>query len=147
MTVRISNGASIGLRLFTAKLVDTDKVNRRLSVQLYGLAIRNFNTMGTAGGGKPWQPLKPATIAAKRKKGYSAKPLIKTGALRQSFMPFHDRRVAGVGSEMEIAAYHEEGTSVLPARPMLPTLEKAREYGIRIYDDFVLDSARKAGLK
>ena len=146
MVTRVSSRVDIGLRTMAAKIKDTRQVNRRLSVQLYGLVLRNFQTSGKHGG-VPWAPLKPNTLKQKRKKGYSPLPLVRTGALRSSFVPFHDSRVAGVGSELDYATYHEQGTQFLPARPMLPTVAKTREYGVRIYQDFVIDAAKQAGLK
>lgn len=75
-----------------------------------------------------WLPLKPATIKAKRKKGYGTKPLISSGALAQSprIVQVTSRKVV-VGSDRKagshsLAAIHQLGAedAHIPARPTWP---------------------------
>jgi phage gpG-like protein len=117
--------------------------NRQLAIQLQGWVFRNFQQ----GGGMqtpPWSPLAEGTLAQKRKKGYSGTPLIRTGHLRQSFRPFSDNDVAGVGSEVSYSQYHETGTGKVPQRAMLPPRAVAIDYAIRIYDRWAAQVARTA---
>lgn len=68
-----------------------------------------------------------------------------TGALRASFRPFSDGWEAGVGAGVyssrgaedapwDLAAIHQEGRGRVPARPMLPTAEQAKQIGLRVYN-------------
>jgi phage gpG-like protein len=78
--------------------------------------------------GTPWKPLKPATIAARRKgtrkgaRSKGAQILVDTGILRNSLNSriLGPRRFA-IGSPMKYAAAHQEGTATIPARPFLPS--------------------------
>ena len=117
-------------------------VNRQIATQLTAWVLRNFRGQGglSVSG---WAPLKPATIKAKARKGYSM-ILQNTGALRQSFMPFSDTDMAGTGAQqlkgssapLDLAKIHQEGAPAanIPARPMLPTMDQALPIGIKIYE-------------
>ncbi len=85
---------------------------------------RAKDAIGHQDNGFNWPPLKPATIAQKR---YGNTPLYETGDLKHSIEvagPFHEgaRTVSAVvGTNDPKAAFHEYGTSKIPARPfMLP---------------------------
>ena len=65
---------------------------------------RNFQ----AGGRPPWVPLRPSTIAARRKG--SDKPLRNTGALQRSFDHELGPRHVTVFSRSPVAVFHEFGT-------------------------------------
>jgi phage gpG-like protein len=117
--------------------------NRQLATQLYGWVLRNFQQ----GGGMQtpvWAPLKASTLKAKKRKGYSGTPLIRSGHLRQSFRQFYDNDQAGVGSEVPYSRYHETGSPKLPQRAMLPNQAVALDFAVRIYDRWVAQLARLA---
>ena len=80
-------------RLLT-QLADTTPANRALATQIFGWVQRNFDVEGHMQT-PPWVPLKPSTLEQKRKHGWSSKPLIRTGNLRQSFAQFYSRAGAG----------------------------------------------------
>jgi phage gpG-like protein len=116
--------------------------NRQLSVQLQGWVFSNFN----AGGGRQspgWTPLAPSTLAQKQRQGYSSRPLIRTGHLRQSFRGFFDNDSAGVGSEVRYSRYHEQGGRHLPRRSMLPPRAVVVDYAMKIYERWSADIVRK----
>lgn len=128
---------------FQAAMTDTSVANRQASIALYGWLIRNYDKEGASIGG--WAPLSPRTIAEKKKIG-KEKMLVRTGALRQSFLPFYTKDNAGVGSELSYSQRHEEGDpdKNLPARPMLPPRDVTLDIGIRVYGNYVRQQVRKA---
>lgn len=91
-----------------------------------------------------WKPLKPATLAAKLREGYSEKTLIRTSSYFQSITSWVDKTkdVAYIGVKKEvkepegryihlIARVHEFGSMSgnIPARPLWqPTLEETIEW-------------------
>ena len=73
----------------------------------------NFRRRGIE---RPWRPLSPNTIAARRK-GSSA-PLQDTGRLKQSFtITRRAPRLIEVGTNVTYAEFHEEGTDPYTIRP------------------------------
>lgn len=128
---------------FQAAMEDTTQPNRQASIAMYGWLIRNYDREGAAIGG--WEPLSPRTIAEKKKLG-KEKMLVRSGAMRQSFVPFYTKDNAGVGSELSYSKAHEDGNPSrnLPARPMLPPREVVLDIGIRVYGQYVAREARKA---
>lgn len=94
---------------------------KRASVYLHKWVIDNFKTEGGKVGG--WAPFSPVTLAIIERTDpgrMPAKLLQKTGALRQSFVPFATNRNAGVGSDLPYSKTHEEGKGRIPSRRMLP---------------------------
>lgn len=104
--------------------------NKKASIALYQWVLRNFQGEGELAGG--WEPLAESTIAYKQAHGYS-KILQNTGALRASFLPYSDDKIAAVGSPLHYSLYHEEGSASLPQRRMLPDEEATQEIALRIY--------------
>jgi phage gpG-like protein len=117
--------------------------NRQLATQLTAWTFRNFQSGGSMQT-PSWRPLKESTLKAKRKRGYSSQPLIRTGHLRQSFRPFYDNNQAGTGSEVPYSQYHETGTDTLPQRAMLPPESVALDYAVKIYERWAAGLARTA---
>lgn len=90
--------------------------------------------------GTPWQPLKPATVAAKRKAGYSdpGQALVATGALALSLQggPGGFRRVDGdsaeFGSHERTLPFHQgrhrSATNPVPRRPVFELDEAKRRW-------------------
>jgi len=115
--------------------------NIAVSTQLYAWTIKNFDTEGSSFGG--WKALRPATVKAKKREG-KEKILVRTGALRASFLPFHSDDNAGIGTELEYSVYHENGVPSrnLPKRPMLPPRKVVLDIGMKVYQ-FYIDKAIK----
>jgi len=127
--------------------------NRKVGVQLHSDVMRTFQADGATFGRPKWEPLKPATIAARIRKskkkptaGSTYQILRDTGALRQSFVPLSDEKLAGVGAVSffspvdqedhgDLAAVHQFGAPAknLPARPMLPTEDRAMSVMTQVY--------------
>ena len=75
-----------------------------------------------------WPPLAPSTIADKQKHGFpTPKPLLRTGALRDSIEYTVHGNEGWVGSDLDIAVYQELGTSRIPPRSFLVSAAIASE--------------------
>lgn len=76
-----------------------------------------------------WKELADATKQDRIEKGFTPNdPLLRTGGLRDSISHKVDGFKAAVGSESEIMADHEFGTSRIPPRPVLgPALFRNKE--------------------
>lgn len=85
---------------------EMEKPNRRAAVFLDRWVQRNFRAEGGLIGG--WAPI--------RRDG---RILQLTGRLRISFLPFADKKTAGIGSKLPYSKAHEEGIGVTRRR-MLP---------------------------
>lgn len=69
--------------------------------------------------GQPWKPLKsPRGRQGKKKR--SDKPLIDTGRLRASFRAQPDGATVRVSTDVDYAEFHQDGTSRIPRRQILP---------------------------
>lgn len=78
------------------------------------------------------QTLAESTQAERERLGYPAnEPLVRTGELRDSLKVEAEGPIAVVGSELEMMAWHEFGTSRTPSRPVLgiATTEASAENG------------------
>jgi phage gpG-like protein len=149
LTVEVKAGeAQRKLKRLADTLSDRRQVNKALSVSLWNMVQRNFQT--ESHDGKPWEKLAPSTIRARERKQKKAisrfKILQDTGALRQSFDFFSDNDLAGVGSvaskgHADLSIIHELGLRV-PARPMLPARAKALAEALNIYGHFVERAVR-----
>lgn len=155
-----ADAATSAIAGLASSLKDRGLVHRQIAAQFYSWTIRNYDSGGALRPAGPWAPLAPATVVEKLRLGYSTVPLgPRSGHLRQSFLPFSDNDIAGVGArasfDVDYAAVHEEGgvERNVPARPMLPPDEVANGYVTRIYGAFVktsisrnnLDGARGSG--
>ncbi len=117
-------GPSLAAKIRTCK--NPIKANKAVGLAVVSLAQRAF----TQGSLRPstWPALKPATITAKKKKGYGSKPLISSGALAQSprIVSASSANVI-VGSDRQVnghslAGIHQLGSTKahIPARPTWP---------------------------
>lgn len=103
--------------------------NPKAALEAMGLAVVSLATRAfTQASVRPstWSPLKAATIKAKKRLGYGSKPLIRSGALAQSPRVIKvTSKAVSVGSDRAVsgkslAAIHQQGTKVIPARPVWP---------------------------
>jgi phage gpG-like protein len=128
--------------------------NQKLAAQLNSLWFRGFHNQSTPEG-KPWQPLKLGGRwhgkGKDRRFDPTAKILQDTGNLRDKAMhtAYDNDQVsifvqAGVG--FDYAEVHENGTSRVPQRKMLPEERTAIDYAQRIYDAYIATSIKGAGL-
>ena len=89
--------------------------------------LYNFDHQGQTVG-DPWPPLKPSTVEDRRRKGFPpGPPLLRTGRLRNLVSnPVLDYRQNQIHIEVQddIAAYHQNGTNRMPARPPVALSEE-----------------------
>ncbi len=129
------------LRQLIRTVRDTRRPNKQVSIWLLRWVSRNFKTEGGKVGG--WAPLRPATIAARKKGPGSGRPKIlrDTGALEKSINNFYSRRVAGVGSRLSYSARHDVGFPMdhIPRRRILPVAsdKDVTHAIIKIYDVYI----------
>lgn len=140
-----SKAAQKALRRAIRKIKNPTQANKAVSIWLMRWVNENFKTQGGKVGG--WKPFK---LGGRPLPGggidRSAKLLQDTGRLRASFSPFHSRRVAGIGSDLNYSITHELGLPHrnLPSRRMLPLdTDRDVEAGIiRIYDVYIRRALR-----
>ena len=77
--------------------------------------------------GKEWEPVDEKYLRRKIKKGFSEKTLHRTTTLKQSFYTRYEKNKGIVGTNVEYAIFHEEGTRYMPARPFVKPVEKILE--------------------
>ena len=94
----------------------------------------------TRGYGK-WRPLASSTIADKRRRGYSSKPLVRTGVYRVSSSGLRGLRLRR--NELEItspiiyAKYHEYGSRHIPKRAVFELVaERIRPELPKLYSEW-----------
>lgn len=109
---------------------DASPVMRAVAGILHDSVMENFER-----GGRPqWAGLLPATLAQKRKLGYSDKPLIRRGggqSLYSSITQTSDATSATVGTNVKYAAIHQFGGQTR-AHVILPRHKKALAFGGRV---------------
>ncbi len=108
--------------------------HREASIALYGKVLRTFDKQNAEFGG--WKPLAPRTVIEKARIGKEV-PLVRSGHLRQGFVPFFSKDNAGVRNAVTYAQAHQEGTGRIPARNMLLSREAVLNIGIKIYTRWV----------
>lgn len=69
---------------------------------------------------KKWQPLSPATISEKERKGYPLKILTRTGKMRSSVRYIVKGRSVQIIVDSSYATFHQTGTRKMPKRQILP---------------------------
>lgn len=130
------------LRQRIEKLKNLREPNQKVAIILDRWVQRNFKTEGGhVGGWTPFKrggrPLPGGGIDT------TAKLLQDTGALRLSFRMFWDSKQAGIGSRLKYSKPHEEGTSRLPQRRMLPAERDVIRPILRVYNRHVADLTRR----
>ncbi|MDH4120430.1 MAG: phage virion morphogenesis protein [Deltaproteobacteria bacterium] len=88
-----------------------------------------------------WPPLAPATLAAKRRRGWPAAPLEATGRLRRGFATTVDAQAARLKNSVPYAAHHQQGLGV-PRRPILPSPAQAEELAQQTLRNFLREALK-----
>ncbi len=153
--------ANIGVHVHIEGLNDIDRKMRRLGttfskrkyldmigIMLLGWSAELFKTEGKAPGRiLRWRKLKPSTI--KRRRGGSRKILQDTGRLRASFVykVHHSAQLVAMGTADKRAQWLHHGVKPhLPARPLIPAIVNGRDMALKVLDDYVKRSLKRAGL-
>ena len=128
------------------KALDLGRVNKAASIFLDQWVQKNFKTEGGKVGG--WEPflyggrLTPKKAGGEKGKGGkyinpSSKLMMDSGALRSSFHPFSNKKVAGIGSKLPYSKKHDQGEDGMIQRRLLPEdgevqTELKRMYGTHV---------------
>lgn len=92
-------------------------VPMKMGAQLMmGSVNDNFSQSGRP---SAWRALAPSTLRQKIRKGYSSRPLVRTGILKSSISPKVDKESFRVGTSVSYAGYNQFGTRKMPARPFV----------------------------
>ena len=119
------------------RLSKMDGVFQQIGTRVFRQIARTFNASGSFEGRDAWKPLAISTLAWKRKHGYSSKPLIRTGDLRQHWdIQLGTNKVTVISAE-SYSGFHEHGTKRIPARPFLPTKTEATALAIEAFSRHV----------
>lgn len=133
------NGIARSLRTMGHRAEDIAPVLRKIGTKVALANRRAFATRG-ASNGEPWKPLAASTILSKSRHGYSRAPLVRTGALRQSFVgrpmgiEHYSGKSAQWGSPLQTAAWQQKGTfhngkrHIPPRKIMKITRSQRKEY-------------------
>lgn len=148
-----TNAAEIAERFreVRARVADTGAPNKALAVQLFGDMMRNFDDEGTMFG-EPWEPLAMSTLKQKQRLGYSSKPMIRTGFLRNTAWSNATQEFAAVGFLADYASYHDDTddkyspSARLPRRRLLPPVAYAYGVGVEVYEWYLTKVSKEAGL-
>lgn len=139
------------LRGFAAQLVDLRPFWPTAARIARGWLKRQMDSEGSWGG-DPWEPLSPSYAAYKAATRPGRPMLWYDGPLRRAV--FAPRRIARPDSlelviEEPKAAFHQEGTRRMPARPIIPERmpEKALEELRAAFDDHVSELIQRWGLR
>lgn len=125
-----------------------ENINKPLkqSGRLFLKAIQtNYNTQGKTFG-KPWKPLKPATVRAKQKLGYlGAGPLNRTGTMKRSFVMKLGRQQVDITNHILYFKYHQSSAPrrVLPRRVMMRMDRTRRTQIFKIFQKYIADILKK----
>lgn len=124
---------------FKEKAADLTVPMKQAAILMMGSVQKNFDASG-----RPisWIPLKASTLKEKMRKGYSPKPLIRTGGLRQSFATSVGRMEMSIGTSIVYGRIHQKGgragrnqSATIPARPYLvfqrDDLDKIRDLVVK----------------
>lgn len=115
-------------------MTDLTTPNRRAAVFLDRWVQLNFKTEGGQVGG--WEPFTYGGRLTHDGVDTSAKLLQDTGRGRLSFLPFADKKQAGIGTEIDYMEQHDRGIGVTQRR-ILPEAAEVRQDLFEIYGTHV----------
>ena len=104
-------------------MVDLTVPMKQAAILMMGSIQKNFDTSGRP---TPWIPLAASTLKQKIRKGYSSRPLIRSGGLRQSIASQSGKMSMSLGTSIIYGRIHEYGglagrnkSAKIPPRPYL----------------------------
>lgn len=122
------------------RLDDSEPVFQAMADQ-FGKTMKTKFAKEGAHGGARWAPLSPG-YAAWKQRAYPGKPILQlTGLLHESLIkrPFGVEEVWSkgmvVGTAVEYAKYHQNGTDQMPARPIIgkPTQQEMKTFASTLH--------------
>lgn len=132
------------LRELDNRMKDYKPVFRKAAIYMEGSIGKNFRAQGRP---TKWAPLKPKTLAARRKKGSGAKILQDSGLLKASVTSnLEIKRMTKLeyefGTAKIYAATHQYGRGKIPARPFLLFQDSDEKAIRRIFEDHLKEAFR-----
>lgn len=104
------------VKVIHKRMRDTRPFFQSLGIQVVKWIQLNYKQSGGLLEGKKWPKLARSTQMSRRKKSH--RPLMDTGALMKAWNWVAKRTSVVIGNPMDIAAFHEEGTSSYIIRPV-----------------------------
>lgn len=106
---------------FQAALLDLEPLWELVKPVAASVEEEQWDTQGQGA----WPPLADSTIAEKERGGWPSDPLIRTGDLKASLTDPGRAADSGprhliYGTDVEYALFHQEGTSRMPQRQVIP---------------------------
>ncbi|OQC26286.1 MAG: hypothetical protein BWX71_01555 [Deltaproteobacteria bacterium ADurb.Bin072] len=111
---------------------------KRSAAVIDGWIQRNFREEGGKVGG--WAPLADSTIESRmrrRNKTGAIRILQDTGTLRMKWKHTWSKNHVAVVSAVEYGIFHETGTSKMPQRRILPTMEEIWPSIEKLFDEHI----------
>lgn len=118
------------------RIDDLSPALKRSAVLMHRSINENFRSSGRPA---PWRPLSFGYLKRKVAQGYSPKPLLKTGQLRNSITSNVERLKFSLGTAVKYAPYHQFGTATIPARPFLNFQSNDISRINRLVAEYILD--------
>ena len=130
---------------FADNVEDARPVFRNLMGTYRKRSSKQFTSQGKSGSGG-WKPLKPSTVAAKKRAGLDRRILHATLRLRESMTGSHPSDGIRIilpgsmafGSTVKYAPYHQHGTKNMPRRRVLELTEAERRADLKTIQRFIV---------
>lgn len=93
--------------------------------------------------GEQWQRLSPYTVAQKARQGYPLDILVRTGAMKKSFVTEVGKDFATIGNTAEYFKYHQSNQPrhKIPRRVMMKLANNQKEQVVKYFQAFLRSSA------
>lgn len=150
LTIDVQGADEVGYELlrFAERVADVSPVMEEIATQEREAAAKRFDEHGPG-----WAPLAESTLAAKASAGYPPDILVATGELRDSLSKLGGAHFEIVtpdsltmGTSDEIAGFHQDGTSRMPARPLVEQDEVRRVDLVKQIQRYMIEGERAAGV-
>ena len=118
--VKFIDKDNLQLAIRKASAPESSRILRAVSVRMRGMQMEHFEKQVDASG-KGWKPLRPATLARRRKgPGVGGVRILQdTGRLKSSIVAESNRDEAIAGTNTLYAATHQFGRGKIPAREFM----------------------------